>query len=347
MARPTLKDVARAAGVSVTTVSVVLNDKHDGVRVPPATRERVRQVAEELGYRPNQMARGLRQRTSRAIGFLSDEVTTTPFAVGMLAAAQETAAEQGYLLFVVNVLRDNGSARLQPALDLLVEHQVTQFVVASMYHRAVEPVETLPPSTVFLNAFPVGAAYASIVPDERTAARTAVTELFEHGHRRVAFLDDSAGTVASPLRYQGYLDAHAELDLEPDPRLHLTLPPATPGASHGDGLLDLPDDVRPTGIFCFNDRAAMGLYRAARARGLRIPDDLSVIGFDDQEYIAPELEPALTTMRLPHQEMGRLAIAAVLGLDENRAASDPGGDEDGQISLVECPLIRRDSVASV
>src|SRR5689334_9180675 len=101
--RPTLKDVAQAAGVSTTTASVVLNDVRDGVRVPDATRHRVQQAAEDLGYRPNILARSLRTQTTRTIGFVSDEVTTTPFAVSMLAAAQDEASRHGYLLFVVNL----------------------------------------------------------------------------------------------------------------------------------------------------------------------------------------------------------------------------------------------------
>jgi LacI family transcriptional regulator len=99
--RPTLKDVAQAAGVSVTTASVVLNDRREGIRVPEATRRRVQQAAEDLSYRPNILARSLRAQESRTIGFISDEVTTTPFAVSMLAAAQDEAARHGYLLFVV------------------------------------------------------------------------------------------------------------------------------------------------------------------------------------------------------------------------------------------------------
>src|SRR4029079_9222199 len=101
--RSTLKDVAERSNVSVTHGSVVLNGRQDGIRVPDATRERVRRAAAELHYQPNQTARNLGQRSSRTIGFVSDEVTTTPFAVSMLSAAQEAAAENGYLLFVVNL----------------------------------------------------------------------------------------------------------------------------------------------------------------------------------------------------------------------------------------------------
>lgn len=346
-ARPTLKDVAVEAGVSITTASVVLNEKRDGVRVSEDTRERVRRAADHLGYRVNQMARGLRQRSSHAIGFLSDRVTTTPFAVEMLAAAQDVAARHGYLLFVVNMSEDgdDGGVRLEQAMDQLVAHQVSTFVVAGMHHRAVEPAPGLPPSTVFVNAFATHGPFRSIVPDERAAARVAVAELLGQGHRRVAYLNDDSGAVAAGLRLQGYLDAHREFGLEPDPRLHVLVPPAVRGGVLGGELIDLPEGTRPTAIFCFNDRAAMGVYRAARRRGLRVPDDLSVVGFDDQEYIASELDPPLTTMRLPHREMGQLAIETVLGFDTTYAGWQPRAD-GASIALVECPLVRRDSVAA-
>jgi LacI family transcriptional regulator len=114
---------------------------------------------------------------------------------------------------------------------------------------------------------------------------------------------------------------------------------------HGGELLDLPDDVRPTGVFCFNDQVAMGFYRAARHRGLSVPYDISVIGFDDQEFIASELDPPLTTMRLPHAEMGKLAVQALLGHDTSSASWQPNGN--GEVARLECPLVRRASVTAV
>ncbi len=340
--RPTLKDVARTAGVSVTTASVVLNDKREGVRVPESTRKRVRSAAEELGYRPNQMARGLRQRSSRAIGFLSDRVTTTPFAVAMLAGAQEAAAERGHLLFVINATGADGGLVLEDAMDELVTHQVSRFVFAAMSHRGVDPSPGMPESTVFVNSFANRGAHRSIVPAEREAARAAVEELLDHGHRRIAFLDDHSGTVASPLRLEGYRDALRGRGVNPDPRLHVQVPRVQPGGETGGELLDLADGVRPTAVFCFNDRAALGLYRAAGRRGMRIPDDLSVVGFDDQEFIASEMQPGLTTMRLPHEEMGSLAISTVLGMETPDAAWEPLGE--GMITRVTCPIVRRASV---
>jgi LacI family transcriptional regulator len=310
--RPTIKDVARTAGVSVTTVSVVLNDRREGIRVPDATRRRVQQAAEDLGYRPNILARSLRTQETRTIGFISDEVTTTPFAVAMLAAAQDEAARHGYLLFVVNLGPNAPLAIQQQAIELLAQQQVSQVVYGCMYHRTVDPPLGLPAGTVFLNCEASGGGYRSIVPDDRQGAYEVVTELIKAGHRRIAFLDDQWHPPASHLRFDGFRAALAEHGLNYRAALHVETTPFVRGGLVLSGLLDLPSDQRPTAVFCYNDRIAMGAYRAARTRGLRVPDDLSIVGFDDQEFIASELDPPLTTVRLPHREMGQLAVQLLL-----------------------------------
>jgi LacI family transcriptional regulator len=339
-----LKDVAARAGVSITTVSVVLNKRRDGVRVPEATRERVRAAADELGYRPNEMARGLRQRSSQAIGFISDELTITPFAVAMLAAAQEEAAHAGQMLLTLSLGAAPSEHDVESAVDSMLQHQISSLVIALMYHQEINPVSELPPTTVFVNCRATSGQFRSIVPSEEAAGHAATRELIEHGHTRIAFIDDVADTVASRLRHRGYLRAHTEAGITPDPRLHIEVTPAALGGVTSGSVLDLPGELRPTGAFCYNDRIAMGFYRAARQRGLSVPEDLSVVGFDDQEYIASELDPPLTTMRLPHAEMGSLAIRTLLGQDVSDADWQASGD--GQVALVDCPIVRRESVAS-
>ena len=340
--RPTLKDVARTAGVSVTTASVVLNDRREGVRVPDATRRRVQQAAEDLGYRPNILARSLRTQQTRTIGFISDEVTTTPFAVSMLAAAQDEAARHGYLLFVINLGPNAPLAIQEQAIDLLAQQQVTDLIYGCMYHRVVDPPPGIPAGTIFLNCEASGGRHRSIVPDDRQGAYEVVTELINAGHRRIAFLDDHQHPPASRLRLDGFRAALAEHGLDYEPALHVETTPFVRGGLALSDLIDLPAGQRPTAVFCYNDRIAMGAYRAARTRGLRVPDDLSVVGFDDQEYIASELDPPLTTVRLPHREMGQLAIQLLL--DGPDALDDLPAPMETVIRIAG-ELVRRDSVA--
>jgi LacI family transcriptional regulator len=225
-----------------------------------------------------------------------------------------------------------------------VQHQVSSLVVAHMFHKEVEPLPGLPETTVFLNGRALSGSFRSIIPSETSAAYAATRELLAHGHRRIAYLGDNTGLVASVLRYDGYRQALEEAGISPDPRLRLGVLPRVSGGVQGGQLLDLPDDVRPTGVFCFNDQVAMGFYRAARHRGLSVPYDVSVIGFDDQEFIASELDPPLTTMRLPHAEMGKLAIQTLLGHDTSSTSWQANGD--GKVARLQCPLVRRASVTA-
>ena len=267
MVRPGIKDVARAAGVSMTTVSLVLNGK-DGGRISDSTRRRVHDVVASLGYAPNSLAQGLRAQRSQTIGFLSDRITTTPFAVSMVQAAQEAAWRRGYLLFLLDT---GGDREIEAAaVAQLHQQQVAGIVYASMFHQVVPAPGGLPDDAVFLDARPEGGGFRSVVPDDRGGARAATFELLDQGHRRIAFVDDERAPVASELRLLGYQDALSERGVPFDPALHVTGGSAASGGLAAAGeLLDRPPDERPTGIFCFNDRMAMGAYRAARHRGPR------------------------------------------------------------------------------
>ena len=190
---------------------------------------------------------------------------------------------------------------------------------------------------MFLDCRPAAGGYRSVVPDDRAGGAAAVRELIAAGHRRIAYLDTDDAPVASGLRHEGYLEALAEAGIAADPALHVQGDTsALGGRAAAEQLLDLPEDRRPTGVFCFNDRMAVGVYTAVHHRGLEIPRDLSVIGYDDQQLIAAEQDPPLTTIALPHYDMGRWAMEVALGV---RAE----GDEDAT-HLMKCPVIRRDSV---
>ena len=155
-----------------------------------------------------------------------------------------------------------------------------------------------------------------------------------HGHRRIGVIDNLDKAVAAPLRLKGHRRALKEAGLAADPKLIVHVSGWQEAGFEGAmKLLQLPKP--PTALFCLNDRAAMGAYSAALGLGLRVPEDVSIIGFDNQEVIAAHLQPTLTTMQLPHYEMGQWGAQALLG-----GAPLPTGR-----TLLPCPLVERASVA--
>ncbi|MGD8167546.1 LacI family DNA-binding transcriptional regulator [Herbiconiux sp. P16] len=336
-----IRDVAREAGVSVTTVSHILNDV-ESARASDETRERVRATAQRLGYGANRIARSLRRQQSEMIGLLSEEIATTPHAGRIILGAQQAARERGLTLVLINTSRDE--LDIQRDTDALLRQQVDGVLYATMYHREIAlPSSLQAVPTVLIDSTSEDGRVPSVVPDEEGGAYVAVDELLRHGHRRIGFITNSDDVPATRGRLAGYRKALADAGLDFDPTLVVAEQSETPGGYKAAvEVLGRPD--RPTGMFCYNDRMAMGAYRAAAELGIRIPDDLSLVGFDNQELIAEGLYPALTTVALPHFEMGEWALGALTTLME-------GGDDADQeivyeVAVLPCPLVRRQSVAA-
>jgi LacI family transcriptional regulator len=334
--RATIRDVAERSGVSITTVSHVLNEV-PGKRVSRTTRARVLKVADELSYRPNQMAQGLRTQRSGMIGFLSDDVSTTPYSSRMIIGAQDAALGAGSLMVLLNSSNDRDLE--QREIEALLQRQADGVIYATVYHRVVNPPEQLRITpTVLLDASNPYGLFSSVVPDEVGGSRKAVEELLATGHRRVGFTNNQEDIPARRLRLVGYRQALEVYGLTLDERLVIDEDPtARGGYAAAMALLDRAE--RPTGIFCATDRMAMGAYQACQELGLTIPGDVSIVGFDDQELVADSLRPGLTTVALPHYEMGRWAMETLL-----KQIAEPGGSL--RQALLDCPLIRRGSVGA-
>ena len=332
----TMTDVARLAGVSQATVSLVLN-KTGGKRVSKATQDRVMSAVEQLGYRVNSAAKTLREGRSQLIGFLSDRVATSPFAGQIIEGAQQRASEEGALLLIVNTGGD--AAVEEQAIESLLARQVDGIVYAAMYHRVL----TLPPalhdvSTVVLNAEVPAADTPAIVPDEFQGGADATRHLIESGHSRIGFLNVNSLSSRLPAavdRFEGYLTELRAAGLSLDSRY----------VRHGQGNVEdgfhlamevLSEAERPTALFCGNDRMAWGAYQACQTLGLDIPGDVSIVGFDDQELISHNLRPRLTTVALPFLEMGRAAVDALV----------TGKTDEAEVRKITCPLVTRESVAA-
>lgn len=178
-----------------------------------------------------------------------------------------------------------------------------------------------------------------MVPDEVGGARDAVGELLEQGHRRIAFINNYEDYPATRGRLAGYRQALEAYGIPFDPALVVCADPSLSEESYQATSALLSGNInRPTAVFCFNDRMAMGAYQAAAALGLSIPQDVSVIGFDNQVIIAASLRPGLTTMQLPHYQMGHWAVRTLL----DRMRTDGAGSVTH--ALLPCPLVRRASV---
>lgn len=330
---PSMYDVARAAGVSQTTVSFVVNDAPH-VNIPQETRDRVWAAVEELGWRPNAMARGLSLKRSHTIGFLSNAIATAPYAGKIIQGAQDVAWIESKMLLIISA--DGNSAIEHAALEMMLERQVEGLIYAAMYHHAVEPPASLKQKpAVLLNCYVADRSLPLVVPDEVQGGRTATHHLLSKGHRRIGFINVADPIPAAVGRFEGYKEALEAYGVPFDPQIMRSGQGiAQDGYRYALELLRLPK--RPTALFCFNDSVAMGAYDAAKQLGLAIPDDIAIIGFDNLELIATQLHPALTTVELPHYAMGQWAIQYMLG------NADPSTASPVQ-QLLPCPLIERSS----
>jgi LacI family transcriptional regulator len=332
--RATMTDVAEAAGVSQTTVSMVLNNMTNA-RVADATRERVLQAALALGY-----AKGLHPGATgvRTIGMLIDEVGITPFYPPLIEGADDEASLSGCIVAVYRTRSD--PALEAAAIAALQSQQLAGIIYATLAKRIVDvPEALLSIPTVMLNCTSSSPGHLSVLSADRPAAYAATELLLEAGHRRIAHLAGERAIVAGREREEGYRQALLSRDIPIDKSL-LVRGAWTihNGRALTRQLLKL--DRPPTALFCFNDRMAIGAYEAIRSAGLRIPEDISVIGFDDEKDLALHAEPPLTTLELPHFEMAREAVRMLIDIDNVSASR-----QHPRSIKIECPLIVRGSVA--
>ncbi|MDQ0576647.1 LacI family DNA-binding transcriptional regulator [Agromyces albus] len=339
-----IRDVAAAAGVSVTTVSHVLNDTPH-TRTSDETKARVREAAAQLGYHPNRLARGLRTQASGMVGLLTEEIATTPHAGRIILGAQEEANKHNLTLAIINSRLNTDPEVEGVQVQAFLDRQADGVIYATVWHDEVVPPDELHAvPAVLIGARDRDGEIPSVVPDERRGAASVVDLLVRQGHRRIAFAASSVDVPATRGRLRGYRDGMLAANLDPDEFIVEAISEASGGYEATMGLLDHGRDpaTRPTAVFCYNDRMAMGAYRAVAELGLTVPRDVSVVGFDDQDPIAASLYPALTTVALPHYEMGAWAVETLNSLIERR---DEAALLGAHPVLLECPIVERASVA--
>lgn len=327
--RPTMRDVSRLAGVSQTTVSLVLSGR-DG-RIRGETKQRILDAVAQLDYRPNLAAQSLRLGRSRTIGFITEEIAVNGFSGALISGLHDLARQRDSLLLMVNTTRN--PERLRSAVRDLLDRQVDSIVYAPAGTREVD-FPDVPSGTPILlvNAFDAAGQIPGILPDERAGGRAAVDHLLDQGHERVAFIAGRPGAWATQQRLLGFRDGLEAAGLDPDAS------PVLQGNYRFDSGYELTmqlmaRDHSITALMMGNDQMASGALLALARLGANVPEDVSVVGYDD-EPLASLLKPSLTTVRIPFYEMGHYAAERLLGTGVT--ALPPH-------TYLPCPLVARTS----
>lgn len=303
-ARVSLKDIARHLGLSPSTISLVLNDI-PGRSIPEATRQRIRAAAAEFNYKPNMIARSLLGKPMRSIGILLPELGEG-YHSQVLSGIGDLLMEEGYFYFTVHHRHKQDLIKEYPAL--LQARGVDGIL-------AIDTVLTdpLPLPTVLVAGHTTLPGIINVGLDHELAARLAVRHLYDYGHRRIVFMKGQSVSTDTELRWNATLKAARELGLAVDDRLTIQLAKdsTSPEISY-PGIHNLLEGRQPfTAILCFNDVSAMGSIRALHDGGLRVPEDVSIVGFDDIQSASYQV-PSLTTIRQPLKRMGSTAADALL-----------------------------------
>jgi len=331
--QPSIKDIARLARVSHPTVSRALQNSP---LVNPRTAERIRKIALESGYRASAVARGLVTRRTRTIGLVVTTVAD-PFTSEVVSGIEQTANDHGYSVFLADSNAD--PERERKVVQAFAERRVDGIIVTSSRVGALYlPLlsEMMVPIVLVNDQHP-GAFVHSVMICNLEGSRAVANHLVELGHRRIAYLGDKFGYQSDAERYAGYREAldAAGIPLDPDLKVYGDGKPEAAMRAM-DALLALTHP--PTAVCCYNDMSALGAMRSIHMHGLRVPEDISVAGFDDL-FIASYTQPPLTTVRQPMRRMGQMAMESLFKL--------MSGEEQEVKIKVEAELIVRESTARV
>ena len=342
----TIYDVAKAAGVSAKTVSRVLNS--DGP-VGRETREAVEAAMSALGYVPSNAARMMRSQKSGLIGLITGAISTAKELITrpaglpdlfILQGIQQVISQSGMTLMIADT--DGRPDRVAPLISTFLQHRVEGLIYIAEYHQRVE-LPRLPLGTpmVLANCFD-DIDTPSILPDDERGQHDLVARIAAAGHRRIAYLTLRSGISATTLRLQGYRAALVAAGIAYDPALVQDC-----GLEENEGetqllwdaidrMLRLPDP--PTAFCCGNDKMALKVYGILRSRGLKLPEEISVAGYDNYRVIAETLYPPLTTVELPYAAMGVRTAQRLLAMISGESRQEKGP------TLVSGPVYWRGSV---
>jgi LacI family transcriptional regulator len=341
----TLADVARVSGFSASTVSIVLNEAPLSRYVAAKTKEHIRKKAAEMGYHPDALARSLSRRRSQTIGVLVFDISD-PFCMSLLRGIERTLYPTPYLPIIMDA--DNRPEQFDRYLDMLIGRRVEGLIlVANWLFAEIDPLSKIEKNNIPITVVGrdlTGRKIQSVVVDNEAGGYAALSYLHRLGHRRIAVLRGPEEMQDSHRRWVGMQRFAAESGAQLNPRLALQLATSMDPNSSFEGGLNLTSQLIQSkatfsAIVAFDDLTALGAMRALWMAGRRVPEDCSVIGFDDVPQAAIST-PAITTVRQPMLEMGSLAAKLVL---EAIATPKPASARTQLLHLMQPELVERES----
>src|SRR6201987_4025453 len=325
----TLKAVANHVGLTPGTVSAVLNDAPSSRSIPQRTKERILAAAKELNYRPNFFAQSLRRKRTYTVGVIVEEIGDA-YGSLIISGIEQYLRQKNY--FFLTVVHRHDPDLLDRYAQILSERGVEGFITVDMQLREAPSLPTV--AVACHKSFP---GVTNIVLDHQHAAYVALEHLVALGHKRIAFMKGASFSSDSEDRWKAICAVAKDLKIEIDPELtvQIDIDDATPQLGYPFAKQLLGRRAPFTALFAYNDISALGAIRAFQEAGLRVPQDVSVVGFDDIQGAAYNT-PSLTTVRQPLTRMGTIAAQTLLDRIEN------GRDEPREIAL-EPELVIRES----
>ncbi len=313
----TLRDVAQESGVSPATVSIVLNNAPLARYIPPSTKDRIERAAKKLGYRPKDVSRFLSAKRNRTVGVMVFDITD-PFCTLILRGIENSLYQASYLPILTDVHNQRG--RFERYLEVLLARQVEALVfVANWLFVDIDLLADLEkrniPAVMIARELSSG-SISSVMVDNEAGAHLAIEHLYSLGHRKIAFIRGPKMLGDSAPRWRGVRSFARSVGLEIDPTLVVDLPDSLDPNSGFEGGFKITEEFlkhkkRFTAVMAFDDMTAFGAIRGLARAGLKVPEDCSVIGFDDV-ILAGLSVPSLTTVRQPMEALGSAAVGIVL-----------------------------------
>jgi LacI family transcriptional regulator len=331
----TIKDISRLANVSTASVSKVVNGDYKSVS--ESTRDKILQIAKELNYKPNRLARSLVTNQTNILGLIVTDITN-PYFSSLAKGVEDRAGSCGYNVILCNT--DDNQAKEATYIDVLLEYNVAGVIITGMANPDSSQIQDIVKSKIPLVSIDryVSPDTISVFLDSFRGTYLSTEYLIKKGHKKIAFISGDAALKLPNQRLNGYLQALRDYNMEEDKSIiKLGTYHMENGYETARSFLDNHADF--TSIVCGNDLIAFGAIKAIKERGLSVPGDISVIGFDDI-YLSSIFEPALTTIRQPIYDIGSYAVDVMIRLVKNEAVNQ-------KIKYFGPEIIERDSVRNL